>query len=349
MYGTDITNPDETEYEEDEFGNPVHDGEGNPVVTKEDGSFQKLLADLETVIEDQTPETMDDYKERVEAYIQALNALNTEAKASRAGDIAGGGEDGMQPDGVVDVFDLQLLLNLVSQPNEKLKLKEENPKKFNACDLNNDGDISITDLTVMSDILIGETAYLYDEDDYTGEPIFAARQLGQTNETLRADVVATEGNSQRIAISLSNERDYTAFQMDVTLPEGMRLVGQSLSDRADGHQLYANEWDGKVRLVGFTSTKNAFTGNDGAVLYLDVETDESYKGGSVKYEDIIFATTKSQGVKFKMQGETTGVISRFAEAAKETIYNLGGRVMDGLKKGVNILRGDDGAKKVIKK
>ena len=346
MYGTDITNPDETEYEEDEFGNPVLDGDGNPVVAKEDGSFQKLLADLEAVIGDQTPETMDAYKERVEAYIQALNALSIEAKATRVGDIAGGGEDGLQPDGSVDVIDLQRLLNLVNQPSEQ---KELTTKQFQASDLNNDGYIDIVDLGVMCDIMVGATDYLHEVDPVTGESVFASRQLATTSETLRADVVATDGNSQRIAISLSNERAYTGFQMDITLPEGMRLVGQSLSDRADGQQLYANEWNGKTRLVGFTATKAAFTGNDGAVVYLDVETDESYKGGSVKYDDIIFLTTNAKGVKFQMQGETTGVISRFADAAKETIYNLGGRVMNGLKKGVNILRGNDGAKKVIKK
>jgi hypothetical protein len=102
--------------------------------------------------------------------------------------------------------------------------------------------------------------------------------------------------------------------------------------------------------VAFTMMKNAFQGNDGAVLYLDIETDETYKGGSVKYEDIIFLTTKSQGVHFQMEGQTTGIMNRMANAAKETIYNLGGRVMNGLKKGVNILRGENGAaKKVIKK
>ena len=347
LYGADSANDDETVYETDDLGNLVLDGEGNPIVKTPDTSFQKLLnVDLFDAIYEQTPESMDAYKQKVQEYIDALNALSIEAKATRVGDIAGGGDDGLQPDGSVDVIDLQRLLNLVNQP---LQQKELTEKQFQASDLNNDGYIDIVDLGIMTDIMVGATSYLYDVDPDTKEPVFASRQLATTSETLRADVVATDGNSQRIAISLSNERAYTGFQMDITLPEGMRLVGQSLSDRADGQQLYANEWNGKTRLVGFTATKAAFTGNDGAVVYLDVETDESYKGGSVKYDDIIFLTTNAKGVKFQMQGETTGVISRFADAAKETIYNLGGRVMNGLKKGVNILRGNDGAKKVIKK
>ena len=39
-----------------------------------------------------------------------------------------------------------------------------------------------------------------------------------------------------------------------------------------------------------------------------------------------------------------------AAAAGQKVYNLGGRMVDGLKKGVNILRGENGeTKKVIKK
>lgn len=165
-----------------------------------------------------------------------------------------------------------------------------------------------------------------------------------------ATVAAQQGNSHRIAISLQNVREYTAFQMDITLPEGMRLAGQSLSDRANGQELYANEWDGKVRIVAFTAEKSAFTANDGDLLYLDVETTGDYKGDNVRFDNVLFLTTDSKGQRFQMEGAVaTGIMDRMADAvdgAKEKIYNLGGRLMDGLKKGVNIIRGD---KKVIKK
>jgi hypothetical protein len=51
-----------------------------------------------------------------------------------------------------------------------------------------------------------------------------------------------------------------------------------------------------------------------------------------------------------MVGDATSIMDRMADATKQTIYNVGGRVMNSLKKGVNILRGENGAaKKVIKK
>ena len=348
LFGEDVFELDESVQAEDEFGNLLFDDEtGEPIWEFVDDCFQKQRHDLFLAIADQTPESIPQYRDDVDAFIASLENLKGQAKLTRAGDIAGGGADGLQPDGYVNVIDLQRLLNLVNNPSEQDDLTQE---QFKASDLNNDKFIDIVDLGIMVDIMMNSTDYLYDDDPYTGEPIFAARGTMKTNEVLRADVVATEGTTQRIAISLNNERDYTGFQMDIVLPQGMKLVGQSLSDRANGQELYANEWNGKTRLVGFDMSKAAFNGNDGAVIYLDVETDETYKGGSVKYENIIFLTTNSRGVSFKMQGETTGIMSRMADAAVETIYNVGGRVMNGLKKGVNILRGENGAaKKVIKK
>ena len=314
---------------------------GATIANTNDGGFQEQLqgtGGLEARKATQTIETIDKYVADVDAFVKAL--LGTDDEAGFVDEVAGKTAGDLDGNGIINVIDLTDLLKYVTDPKQQNDLDKE---MFAARDLNNDGYIDVVDLGIMVDIITGQTDYL------KAQGVFAARALHNSNETLRADVAATNGNTQRIAISLNNERDYTTFQMDITLPEGMRLVGQSLSDRANGQQLYANEWDGKTRLVGFTMSKAAFTGNDGDVLYLDVETDESYKGGSIRFEDIIFVTTESEGVRFSMKGEATSIADRIADTAKETIYNLGGRMMNSLKKGVNILRGNNGAKKVIKK
>ena len=316
---------------------------GANIADANDGGFQEQLqgtGGLEARKATQTIKTIDKYVADVDAFVKAL--LGTDDEAGFVDEVAGKTAGDLDGNGIINVIDLTDLLNYVVNP-KLLKNPAFTPEMFAARDLNNDGYIDVVDLGIMVDIITGQTQLLKDQG------VFAARAQHNSNETLRADVAATNGNTQRIAISLNNERDYTTFQMDITLPEGMRLVGQSLSDRANGQQLYANEWDGKTRLVGFTMSKAAFTGNDGDVLYLDVETDESYKGGSIRFEDIIFVTTESEGVRFSMKGEATSIADRIADTAKDTIYNLGGRMMNSLKKGVNILRGNNGAKKVIKK
>ena len=253
------------------------------------------------------------------------------------GDINNGDGTG---DGVVDVRDLAFLIDLVTNPSHVEPLTQA---AKDAADLNSDGQIDVTDLSIMLDVMNGKTPAAL----ATSREVAADKRF---NETLTADVVATEGNRMRIAISLNNWRPYFTFQMDVKMPKGMKLVDQSLSDRATTQTLYANDWSGKTRIVAFTMGRDVFEGDNGAVLYLDVETDENYNGGSIQYSNIVFTTIESQGVKFQLGNDnTTGIMSRMANAAKQTIYNLGGRVMDGLKKGVNIISGNGKSEKVIKK
>lgn len=313
----------------------------------EDDSFQARLYAFYSTKDDRTAETIDQYAADIDQFIKdLLGEPNAEGEyeggfLDEIDDTKAGDSNG---DGNVNALDLAYLLLRVNNPTYINSV--DGADDYARCDLNNDGYIDVVDLGIMTDILAGGTA-----DDYLyKEGVLSARAAKAAGEHLVATVAAQQGNSHRIAISLQNVRDYTAFQMDITLPEGMRLAGQSLTDRANGQELYANEWDGKVRIVAFTAAKSAFTANDGDLLYLDVETTDDYKGDNVRFDNVLFLTTDSKGQRFQMEGAVaTGIMDRMADAvdgAKEKIYNLGGRLMDGLKKGVNIIRGD---KKVIKK
>jgi hypothetical protein len=249
-----------------------------------------------------------------------------------AGDLSNGDGTG---DGVVDVDDLDILLGYVTDG-----ILPTDPN-FAASDLNGDKVVDISDALILIDMITNQDVkeYIY------------ARSAKAFAETATAEVVSQEGNRQRIAISLNNWRQYTAFQMDVKLPKGMTLVGQELSDRANGQQILTGTPNGKNRIVAYTMDKAAFSGNEGAVLYIDVETTEDFRGGEIEYTNIVFGTTESVGVRFYIgNSETVGISSSKFDAAKQSIYNLGGRMVDTLKKGINIIRGNNGdAQKVIKK
>lgn len=306
-----------------------------------DGGYEEELAKFHEAYRDGKI-TSENFNE----FLNSINALISKLKGDFAEKVAANLVGDLDNNGKVNVIDLSYLIDVVRTPAEMAKLSAE---EFGRYDLNNDGYIDIVDLGIMVDLMVGNTWYLTHDHSVDGdfeEAVLESRT--KSSEKLMAQTVATEGTTQRIAISLQNVREYTAFQMDVTLPKGMKLVGQQLSNRAGGQELYADGSEGTVRILAFTAGMDAFQGNDGDLLYLDVTTDETYNGGAVSYDNIIFLTTNSKGVHFQMNGETTGIISRMAEAidaAKEKVYNLGGRVMDGLKKGVNIIRGE----KVIKK
>ena len=143
---------------------------------------------------------------------------------------------------------------------------------------------------------------------------------------------------QRIAINLENRKDYVACQMDIILPAGMTVVGESVGNRANGHALYSKDIDGVHRVVISTIENNSFT-NGSAILYLDVQ------GGSidkVALDKVIFA--EANGRETTITGsDATGISGMEAEGSlKQKIYTVGGQLLDKVKQGINIVRNANG-------
>lgn len=123
------------------------------------------------------------------------------------------------------------------------------------------------------------------------------------------------GESGQIAISLDNETAFTAFQVEVVLPEGLTLASSdavSLStDRKDAsHQVAYNEVEtGKVRIVvySFNGTKGneAFTGNSGDLLLINVTASSSYDPSSdVTLNEPLFVSKSSlKGMELAYENE----------------------------------------------
>ena len=158
------------------------------------------------------------------------------------------------------------------------------------------------------------------------------------------------GKTVRMAISLDNNLAFAAGQLDITLPQGMKLAGQSLTDRANGHDLLANEIaGGTYRLVASTVENNAFIGNNGALILIDVEVGNDYNGGEITVDNVIFSDSKGNcyEVNSDRYVHLTGIESIEAASMKERIYSVGGQVMKTVKKGINIIKGENGAKKVV--
>lgn len=209
---------------------------------------------------------------------------------------------------------------------------------FASFDVNQDGDINVGDAQ-------GALNYAY--YGAMTKPGAGARSNANVAESLTAEMV---GN--RIAVSLTNSREYSALQMDVVLPEGMTIESQSVADRNDGFSIAASQLkNGATRIiVTANEAGKAFAGNEGDVLYIDVNGQ-----GTVSFENIIFADVNAGTQKFQLASVTGGIATGIAAAKSEngmmeTIYNMGGRLMNGLKKGINIIRRADGTtEKVIKK
>jgi len=132
----------------------------------------------------------------------------------------------------------------------------------------------------------------------------------------------------------------------------MTIESQSVADRNDGFSIAASQLkNGATRIVVTANEAGkAFAGNEGDVLYIDVNGQ-----GTVSFENIVFADVNAGTKQFQLASVTGGIATGIAAAKSEngmmeTIYNMGGRLMNGLKKGINIIRRADGTtEKVIKK
>lgn len=272
--------------------------------------------------------TMTGYQAEFE---KALNDLKKNIKdMSLVEDVKGQITEG---DGTIDSGDLMALINIVLDP-------ESNPD-LNRCDINGDGKVNVTDVVWLR--------YFVVYGDWP-TPTAAARGgfFGDSNN-VKMKVVSNSNNVTRVAVNLNNDTEFNHFQFNLLLPAGAKVVGQSLGERVEGANLMMSQNEGIVRLLAISSANNVFAGNEGAVLYLDVEN----LNGNLTIEEAVFVGTDFNSYTLVGNGETTGIrgtVTNAIESAGETIYNLGGKVMNGLKKGINIIRRADGTtEKVVKK
>lgn len=252
-----------------------------------------------------------------ESLVESMNALRASIEENTyvLGDVT--------EDGVVLTDDYLAVLNALLDP-ETL----EGGKVFAAADVNRDGKISIADVTLIAAKV---TNGLWPSLGGT----LNAPMVGSENLTVSAE---DNNGVQRIAINLENRKDYVACQMDIILPAGMTVVGESVGNRANGHALYSKDIDGVHRVVISTIENNCFT-NGSAILYLDVQ------GGSidkVALDKVIFA--EANGRETTITGsDATGINGMEAEGSlKQKIYTVGGQLLDKVKQGINIVRNANG-------
>lgn len=257
------------------------------------------------------------------ALVQAVKDLSLAEDVK--GHITGGDEIGAD--------DVQALINIIING-------QEGEQDLEICDINGDGRITVTDII-----------WLQFFDIFHEWPNMAATARGgyEMSDAVKMEVVSTRGNITRLAINLSNNDSYRAFQIGMQLPAGAKVVGQSLGDRVENaYLMHSQATEGNVRFMTI-AFNSEFAGNEGAVLYVDVEN----LNGDVALTEAYFTNVELNEADLLSSGQTTSIresITNALESAGQKIYNMGGRVMNGLKKGINIIRRNDGSnEKVIVK
>lgn len=320
-------------YDHDINGGLITDEKGNSV----------------TVYKDYVSEVYPEVQEKVEAILVELNHVEMIAN------IVPGDAD-QDANHLVTVNDYSEVRSWILSAKTYDAVPEANAV---AGDLNKDKKFSVADLTKISNIVFygnpdGEEGTTTKARALNSNPIASVDDVITVNKTSEETTVF--GKTVQIAIEVAHQQTLTAGQFDVKLPEGMKLVGQELTDRANGHELLSNEIaDGQYRFVASTIDNNAFNGNTGSIVVLNVEVDGSYQGGAIEVSNAIFSDAKGRSYSITRgigdgTGETTGIDNITAPTMKERIYSIGGMVKKSIQKGINIIVGEDGtARKVVKK
>jgi hypothetical protein len=164
------------------------------------------------------------------------------------------------------------------------------------------------------------------------------------------------GETRTVALALDNAIDYSAFQLDLNLPDGMTASNFALTDRAGNLTLDVESIsDGKLRLLCYSPTIAAIEGNNGALLTFDV-TDNGPVIGDIMVDGIEFVTTSFRTVL--LDAFTIGVndVTAVNEvAAGKTVahvdyFNLAGYRIDRPERGVSLIvtTYSDGTRSTVK-
>lgn len=244
-------------------------------------------------------------------------------------------------DNKINVSDYNIVKNVIIGRT----VLEENSPRFIAADVNRDGEINIGDAVKIGNyIMTGNFNGREYNDYYTSKR--ASLLAADDNNGVS---LSTEGNGMRqtITVSVVDTKNFVAAQMNMVLPEGVKVV----SEASEGHEVASNDVDGVHRIFVGDVDNKLFDNN--AVLTIEVEVTSDYKGGAVKLSDAIFSDVygRTRALGGATIDGTTGITElTFGEKVVSKVYSIGGQLMDGIKKGYNVIVNPDGsAKKVLKK
>lgn len=248
-------------------------------------------------------------------------------------------------DGEIDLADYVEALNYVLE--KKSVYGTDELPAYNADKVKCDEKFDALDVSYNDKLNVGDAVAVANIVDHGDPGDLAAREMSDVKESLTVSEQTVDG-LRTIALNLTNGRAYVAAQLDVVLPEGVKLAGMKLGSRNAGHDLMAAVTaDGAQRIVIASKTNELFQGGEGTVLYLTVEGE-----GDLQFENVILADAGARDYEFAVgaAAETTGIAAVKAAAEGEQVYSIGGRLMNAVKKGINIIRRADGSvQKVIKK
>ena len=265
-----------------------------------------------------------------------ITALNAVATVNVLAYIPGDANN----NGIISVTDVVATAQYVLELNPQ-------PFNFEAADMNNDNSITVADISRIAYMVLNPTQHA---------PLRAPAQCNNDDRMCGNDFTLSDGETHRVSIVLDNEMDYSAFQFDLTLPDGLTASNFALTNRAGSHAFDVNTLtNGKTRVLCYSPKLTAISDNEGAILTFDV-TASGAATGDIHVDGIELVTTDCQTMvldDFTIGLNTaTGidVVTNGKTIAHIDYYNIAGQRIDKPNIGVAlvVITYDDGTRSIAK-
>lgn len=243
------------------------------------------------------------------------------------------GDVNNEPDGVVDVVDVQMIATWSGEKLSYDQIKEQySARQAAAADLNNDAMVNIADVTAVVRLAMDA------ENGNEGARYAYARGIAGGNDTMDIVPLGTEDGVRRYELNLNNSTEFIAGQFDVILPAGVELLDAKLADRTSDHVIQVYQHEGSATILIFSMKNSKFSGHSGALVVL-----ETRGAGTVEIENALFVDTRNQTYNVQMGSMSfIDTITEGARNLKESIYNVAGQARQSIQRGINIIRRSDG-------
>ena len=243
------------------------------------------------------------------------------------------GDVNNEPDGVVDVVDVQMIATWSGEKLTYDQIKEQySARQAAAADLNNDAMVNIADVTAVVRLAMDA------ENGNEGARYAYARGIAGGNDTMDIVPLGTEDGVRRYELNLNNSTEFIAGQFDVILPAGVELLDAKLADRTSDHVIQVYQHEGSATILIFSMKNSKFSGHSGALVVL-----ETRGAGTIDIENAVFVDARNQ--QYNVQKGSMSFIDTITEGArnlKESIYNVAGQARQSIQRGINIIRRSDG-------
>ena len=225
-----------------------------------------------------------------------------------------------------------------------------------AYDVNGDSRVSVADITTIVDIILNEGA-----SEASKAPARVATRSSSALSLYIDPFEINAGEEKEILVNLSNAgTEITAVEFDLFLPAGLEVVsdeygyyvlpGSRTPNKRAPHSVSSDLLSsGAIHVICYHNSQLAFTGEDGDVVAITIKAAEDLEPGNytidLKNIELVNPADPKNGILISDNNTVVTDIENI-EAEEEgttVIYDLSGRRVNSLVKGIYIVNG----KKVV--